>query len=185
MRSTNRTCKVSTIPRERLPGAGKDIDLQWIKSREEQDPKLATMYSNGLPGLEESASRLQTITLPRNAMSSTSLLSFTSKWARNFWALPRYLLKAPTPVLQRRSANDPSTTVGDLVAIIERDGGVIVEDLIPPSLISQIKSDLAPHFNTDKIDKSGFFPRTTQRATARNLRCLRGTRPEPSVQRQR
>ncbi|KAG4437909.1 hypothetical protein IFR05_006628 [Cadophora sp. M221] len=63
------------------------------------------------------------------------------------------------------SANDPATTCEALVAIIERDGGVIVDDLVSPSLVAQIKSDLAPHFDTDKVDKSGFFPSTTQRAT--------------------
>lgn len=67
--------------------------------------------------------------------------------------------------LQRMSAKDSATTCQALVSIIERDGGVIVEDLIPPSLVEQIKSDLKPHFDTDKIDKSGFFPSTTQRAT--------------------
>ena len=63
------------------------------------------------------------------------------------------------------STKDPATTCEALVAIIKQDGGVIVEDLIPPALVAQIKSDLAPHFDTDKVDKSGFFPSTTQRAT--------------------
>jgi hypothetical protein len=72
----------------------------------------------------------------------------------------------PTPPqLQRMNANDPATTPEALSAIIEKDGGVIVENLVPLSLVEQIKSDLAPHFNTDKVDKSGFFPSTTQRAT--------------------
>ncbi|KAH8803336.1 hypothetical protein F5884DRAFT_861666 [Xylogone sp. PMI_703] len=67
--------------------------------------------------------------------------------------------------LQRMSAKDPATTCEALVAIIERDGGVIVEDLASTALVAQIKSDLAPYFDTDKVDRSGFFPSTTQRAT--------------------
>ena len=67
--------------------------------------------------------------------------------------------------LQRMSTKDPATTCEALVAIIKQDGGVIIEDLIPPALVAQIKSNLAPHFDTDKVDKSGFFPSTTQRAT--------------------
>jgi ectoine hydroxylase-related dioxygenase (phytanoyl-CoA dioxygenase family) len=69
------------------------------------------------------------------------------------------------PTIARYDAKDPSTTTDLLVSIIERDGGVIVENLITPELTAQIKTDLAPHFDTDKVDPSGFFPSTTQRAT--------------------
>jgi ectoine hydroxylase-related dioxygenase (phytanoyl-CoA dioxygenase family) len=69
------------------------------------------------------------------------------------------------PKLERRDATDPSTTTELLVSIIERDGGVIVENIISQGLATQIKSDLKPYFDTDRVDPSGFFPHTTQRAT--------------------
>jgi len=37
--------------------------------------------------------------------------------------------------------------------------------LISQELAAQIKSELKPYFDTDKVDPSGFFPHTTQRAT--------------------
>lgn len=80
------------------------------------------------------------------------------------FAIPVPASKAP-PRIARYDARDPTTTTKLLVSIIERDGGVIVENLITSKLASQIKSDLAPYFDTDKIDPSGFFPTTTQRAT--------------------
>lgn len=40
-----------------------------------------------------------------------------------------------------------------------------MENLISAELASQIKADLKPYFDTDKVDASGFFPHTTQRAT--------------------
>lgn len=69
------------------------------------------------------------------------------------------------PKIARYDAKDPLTTTGLLVSIIERDGGVIVENLISQDLAVQIKSDLEPYFDTDKVDPSGFFAQTTQRAT--------------------
>jgi ectoine hydroxylase-related dioxygenase (phytanoyl-CoA dioxygenase family) len=80
------------------------------------------------------------------------------------FAIPAPASRVP-PKLARYDARDGKTTTKLLVSIIERDGGVIVENLISSELASQIKSDLAPYFNTDKIDPSGFFPTTTQRAT--------------------
>jgi hypothetical protein len=65
------------------------------------------------------------------------------------------------PKLERRDATDPSTTTELLVSIIERDGGVIVENLISQELSTRIKSDLKPYFDTDRVDPSGFFPHTT------------------------
>lgn len=74
-------------------------------------------------------------------------------------------VSATSPKIARYNALDPKTTTELLVSIIERDGGVIVENIITPELAATIKSDLAPHFDTDKVDPSGFFPDTTQRAT--------------------
>jgi len=73
-------------------------------------------------------------------------------------------LAAP-PKIARCDAKDPATTTELLVSIIERDGGVIVENIISQDLATQIKSDLKPYFDTDRVDPSGFFPTTTQRAT--------------------
>lgn len=73
---------------------------------------------------------------------------------------------SPTkPAIVRCDANDPSTTTDHLISILERDGGVIVENIITKELASRIKSELKPYFDTDKKDNSGFFPETTQRAT--------------------
>ena len=69
------------------------------------------------------------------------------------------------PSIARFDANDPATTTDQLVSVIERDGGVIVENIISQDLASRIKSELKPYFDTDKVDPSGFFPTTTQRAT--------------------
>ncbi|KAF2835842.1 PhyH-domain-containing protein [Patellaria atrata CBS 101060] len=69
--------------------------------------------------------------------------------------------------LTRIDVSSPTErTITDLISVIERDGGVIVENLISKELAAQIKSDLKPYFDTDKVDRSGFFPSTTQRATA-------------------
>jgi ectoine hydroxylase-related dioxygenase (phytanoyl-CoA dioxygenase family) len=79
------------------------------------------------------------------------------------------------PQLQRCDATSPKTTTDLLVSILERDGGVIVENIITQSLADQIKSELKPYFDTDPVDKSGFFPATTQRATgllARSDGCV-------------
>lgn len=65
--------------------------------------------------------------------------------------------------IERRNAQ--SATTQELISIIERDGGVIVEDLISKELAAQIKADLEPYFNSDVKDESGFFPETTKRAT--------------------
>ena len=78
---------------------------------------------------------------------------------------PRITKPSSPPKLERRDATDPSTTTELLVSIIKRDGGVIVQNLISQDLATQIKADLKPYFHTDRVDPSGFFPSTTQRAT--------------------
>lgn len=69
------------------------------------------------------------------------------------------------PSFSRVDATDPTTTSQQIVEIIKRDGGVIVEKLISKELAAEIKHDLKPHFERDIPDKYGFFPETTQRAT--------------------
>ncbi|CEO59245.1 Putative Phytanoyl-CoA dioxygenase family protein [Penicillium brasilianum] len=65
----------------------------------------------------------------------------------------------------RLNTADASTTPEKAISFIERDGGVIIENLIGQDLAEQIKKDLKPHFDKDIPDKCGFFPATTQRAT--------------------
>ncbi|KAE8445038.1 hypothetical protein EG329_013752 [Mollisiaceae sp. DMI_Dod_QoI] len=72
---------------------------------------------------------------------------------------------SPTPQLTRLDANSPTTTSSAIIEVLHRDGGVIVENLFSTSLAAQIKSELKPYFDTDRVDKSGFFPETTQRAS--------------------
>jgi ectoine hydroxylase-related dioxygenase (phytanoyl-CoA dioxygenase family) len=69
------------------------------------------------------------------------------------------------PAITRVHASDPSTSSKTLIDILKRDGGVIVENLIPRELAEQIRKDLKPHFDSDIPDKYGFFPKTTRRAT--------------------
>jgi len=69
------------------------------------------------------------------------------------------------PQLVRIDASDPNTTPEQLIEVIKRDGGVIVENLISRELAARIKAELKPHFDTDRADTSGFFPTTTQRAS--------------------
>lgn len=69
------------------------------------------------------------------------------------------------PSITRFNGADPTTTPEKLISTIQRDGGVIVENLISSELASQIKRDLKPHFDRDIPDKYGFFPATTQRAS--------------------
>jgi ectoine hydroxylase-related dioxygenase (phytanoyl-CoA dioxygenase family) len=53
----------------------------------------------------------------------------------------------------------------EILECLQRDGAVIVTGMFSRNLIEQVKEDLAPHFDSDVIDESGFFPSTTQRAT--------------------
>jgi ectoine hydroxylase-related dioxygenase (phytanoyl-CoA dioxygenase family) len=61
-------------------------------------------------------------------------------------------------------ANDASVTAESIQEILERDGALIVKDLVPKELCEQIRKDLKPSFDTDRVDDSGFFPTTTKRA---------------------
>lgn len=61
-------------------------------------------------------------------------------------------------------ADDPATDAALLKSIIDKDGAVIVKNLVPQSLCAQIRTDLKPIFDADKPDPAGFFPSTTKRA---------------------
>ncbi|KAJ4298121.1 hypothetical protein N0V90_006020 [Kalmusia sp. IMI 367209] len=69
------------------------------------------------------------------------------------------------PKLARFHISDAQTTAENLVEVIKRDGGVIVESLISKQTARNIQQDLKPHFDKDIPDKYGFFPSTTQRAS--------------------
>jgi ectoine hydroxylase-related dioxygenase (phytanoyl-CoA dioxygenase family) len=73
--------------------------------------------------------------------------------------------QASAPSLARYDARDAQTTPELLVDILRRDGGVIVENMISKELALQIKRELKPHFDSDRIDPTGFFPETTKRAS--------------------
>ncbi|KIW99418.1 uncharacterized protein Z518_11406 [Rhinocladiella mackenziei CBS 650.93] len=79
---------------------------------------------------------------------------------------PSEMVDAPSkrPVLVRVDARDPTTTAEYLQEILERDGAVIVANLISKEMAERIRLDLKPHFDADSGDKSGFFPTTTRRA---------------------
>ena len=70
-----------------------------------------------------------------------------------------------TPKLVHFDAEDPETKSDAVVETIRRDGGVIVKNLISHELAMQIKQELKPHFDSDRIDPTGFFPETTKRAS--------------------
>ncbi|ODA79216.1 hypothetical protein RJ55_04809 [Drechmeria coniospora] len=58
----------------------------------------------------------------------------------------------------------PTTDHALLASLLERDGAVIVRNFASVNLCARIRADLGPHFDSDRADKSGFFPATTKRA---------------------
>jgi hypothetical protein len=130
-------------------------------SREEQRIALASKAR-----VPTRNSKMSPIIATQNHWISPHIIRNALSLLRNAFSS---LMPTPTPVtpprIARYDARDPTTTTELLVSIIERDGGVIVENIITSDLAARIKIDLAPFFDTDKIDPSGFFPTTTQRAT--------------------
>lgn len=55
------------------------------------------------------------------------------------------------PSIARYDANSLDTTTDLLVSVIERDGGVIVENIISKDLAAQIKAELKPYFDTEYV----------------------------------
>lgn len=100
--------------------------------------------------------------LPTKDSYKPQKIQYPENGAGTKWPKPKTFPNPPQ--LTRFNAADSTLDIRALIAVIERDGGAIVENLISSSLASQIKSDLAPHFASDKPDTSGFFPETTQRA---------------------
>jgi ectoine hydroxylase-related dioxygenase (phytanoyl-CoA dioxygenase family) len=74
--------------------------------------------------------------------------------------------------LERLSARN--STAGDVVAALERDGGVIVERLLAPEVLDGLRSDLLPCFEhqaTGRDSFSGFQTRRLSRLFARTRHC--------------
>ncbi|OQV09475.1 hypothetical protein CLAIMM_13593 isoform 1 [Cladophialophora immunda] len=69
------------------------------------------------------------------------------------------------PQLKRLAVDDPSTTCAKVVELIRRDGGVVITGLADKDIVTRIRKELKPVFETDIPDESGFFPTTTRRAT--------------------
>lgn len=59
-----------------------------------------------------------------------------------------------------------ATGEDEILEYLERDGVVIVTGMFSRDHMEQVKQDLAPLFDSDVPDESGFFPLTTQRANA-------------------
>ncbi|OCT52227.1 phytanoyl-CoA dioxygenase family protein [Cladophialophora carrionii] len=69
---------------------------------------------------------------------------------------------ANPPSIVRINARDAD--IDDILKVLDRDGGIIIENFIDPSAAAQIRADLKPYFESDTGDVSGFFPKTTRRA---------------------
>lgn len=74
-------------------------------------------------------------------------------------------VKPNAPKIVELDAKDPKTTTERVVDICKRDGGVIIKGLIPREHTERIRAELKPVFDADIPDPSGFFPKTTRRAT--------------------
>lgn len=80
-------------------------------------------------------------------------------------AVGKMQLTHSAPGIKRLDSNSATTTPESILDILGRDGGVILQNLVPKEVAERIREDLKPHFDSDKADPSGFFPTTTQRAT--------------------
>ena len=55
---------------------------------------------------------------------------------------------------------------GDVIAAIERDGGVIVEDFLPPPILGKLKADLLPKLESCSVGRDDFSGFRTRRMSA-------------------
>ena len=53
-----------------------------------------------------------------------------------------------------------------VIAVIERDGGVIVEDFVPPTLVTELKADLLPKIDACSVGQDDFSGFRTRRMSA-------------------
>jgi ectoine hydroxylase-related dioxygenase (phytanoyl-CoA dioxygenase family) len=54
----------------------------------------------------------------------------------------------------------------EVIAVIERDGGVIVEDFVSPMIIAELKADLLPEIETRSVGRDDFSGLRTRRMSA-------------------
>lgn len=59
-----------------------------------------------------------------------------------------------------------AATVDDVVGVLERDGGLIIEDFLPPAIIEELKSDLLPKLNARAAGRDDFSGFMTRRMSA-------------------
>jgi ectoine hydroxylase-related dioxygenase (phytanoyl-CoA dioxygenase family) len=59
-----------------------------------------------------------------------------------------------------------AASLDDVIAVIDRDGGVIVEDFAPPSMIAELKADLLPKLESCAPGRDGFSGFKTRRMSA-------------------
>ena len=67
----------------------------------------------------------------------------------------------PTPTLAKVPASQ--TSADEVVAILKRDGGLIVTGLLSQELLDKIALELKPFEQPDQIWKGNFFPEATKR----------------------
>jgi hypothetical protein len=59
-----------------------------------------------------------------------------------------------------------TTSLDEVIAVIERDGGVIVQDFVPPSIIAELKADLLPGLGACSTGRDDFSGVRTRRMSA-------------------
>ena len=59
-----------------------------------------------------------------------------------------------------------TASLDEVIAVIERDGGVIVEGFLPPAIIAELKSDLLPKIEACSAGRDDFSGFRTRRMSA-------------------
>jgi len=59
-----------------------------------------------------------------------------------------------------------TASLDEVVAVIERDGGVIVEDFMPPAIVAELKADLLPSLEMCSTGRDDFSGLRTRRMSA-------------------
>lgn len=59
-----------------------------------------------------------------------------------------------------------AASLDQVIAVIERDGGVIVEDFLPPAIIAELKKDLLPKMQACSVGRDNFSGFKTRRMSA-------------------
>lgn len=59
-----------------------------------------------------------------------------------------------------------TASLDEVIAVIERDGGVIVEDFLPPAIIAELKADLLPKIEACSAGRDDFSGFRTRRMSA-------------------